>query len=255
MNRKLEPLSAEISTATCERIPRSRAVCFLARDEVGGASAPSALNPLVVATGDDGETLLHNMAMQGDAALVAVLIENGADVNAQSPKGMTPLARAVAMGHLNVVRALLDKKADPTLRESNGQTALHWLRKSDSAEAIAMAIVSRKADVNAQDEAGLTPVHFAAFRKIDAAINLYAKHGMDANSAGRSGVTPLHVAAISDECPENTAATILALQKHGADINAKDNDGDTPLDTAMRLDRTEAIAALVKLGGKRSKDM
>ena len=261
MDRALNPktLSTAISTVIRGRVRSPSAMCFAVRDgdngaSGGGVNSGTGVNPLIVAKGDDGETLLHNMAMLGDASLVAALIENGADVNAQSPTGVTPLTRAVSGGHMDVVNALLMRGADPKLGESDKQTALHWLRKSDNAEAIALAIAP-KADVNAQDENGMTPAHFAAFRKIDAAISVYANYGMNVNLAAKTGHTPMHAAAISKECPENTAATIAALLKCGANIDAKDNNGDTPLDAAIRMDRTEAIAILAKSGAKRGKDL
>jgi hypothetical protein len=66
-------------------------------------------------------------AERGHAGACALLLEHGADVNAQRRGGQTPLFAACVNGFGSVVAALLVKwKADPTLaRDADGATCLH----------------------------------------------------------------------------------------------------------------------------------
>jgi uncharacterized protein YegJ (DUF2314 family) len=66
---------------------------------------------LVHSTGDQGWTLLHQEALAGSLPTVKVLLEAGADPNAQTNHGMTPLQLAHALGWEKVVTLLLSKGA------------------------------------------------------------------------------------------------------------------------------------------------
>ena len=48
----------------------------------------------------------------------------------QNRQGMTPLMVASRLGYAEVVRALLDKKADPNMADFTGRTALAYARQS-----------------------------------------------------------------------------------------------------------------------------
>nr|XP_015207236.1 PREDICTED: BCL-6 corepressor-like protein 1 isoform X3 [Lepisosteus oculatus] len=71
-----------------------------------------------------GYTALHEACARGWGAIVALLLEHGADVNCSAQDGTRPIHDAVANDHLNVVRILLGHSADPTLATYSGQTAL-----------------------------------------------------------------------------------------------------------------------------------
>ncbi|MEN6355480.1 MAG: ankyrin repeat domain-containing protein [Armatimonadota bacterium] len=73
---------------------------------------------------DDGATPLHHAAAKGQLAVVKLLIDNKADVNAQKKDGVTPLHVAAALGYKDVVVALLDAKADPCAVDKKGRTPL-----------------------------------------------------------------------------------------------------------------------------------
>ncbi len=61
-------------------------------------------------------TPLHSAAMQGYAQVCEILIEAGADVNAQTnPQGYAPLHSAAFAGHVEVIRVLLTHGADRSL--------------------------------------------------------------------------------------------------------------------------------------------
>lgn len=55
--------------------------------------------------------------------MVAILVEGGADVDAQTADGVTPLHCAAKMGHSRAVRELLDRGADPSVADKAGQLA------------------------------------------------------------------------------------------------------------------------------------
>jgi len=63
----------------------------------------------------DGWTPLHNAAANGRAGCVAVLLRHGARVNPMGKDGWTPLADAVDQGHQQAARLLLDAGASVEL--------------------------------------------------------------------------------------------------------------------------------------------
>jgi ankyrin repeat protein len=75
--------------------------------------------------------------VSGAVALVKLLAERGADVNAVTPDRWTPLHVAAAAGNAEAIRALLQNGADPTRRTLDGRTAegiARGLRKRGIAE-------------------------------------------------------------------------------------------------------------------------
>lgn len=73
---------------------------------------------------NDGATPLHHAAAKGQLAVVKLLIDNKADVNAQKNDGVTPLHVAAALGYKDIVVALLDAKADACAVDKKGRTPL-----------------------------------------------------------------------------------------------------------------------------------
>ena len=69
-------------------------------------------------------TPLHYAASKGHTAMMRLLIENDAYIDAESPNGTTPLMMAAYYASPNAVKLVLEEGADPLLRNQGGQTAL-----------------------------------------------------------------------------------------------------------------------------------
>jgi ankyrin repeat protein len=58
--------------------------------------------------------------------VVKLLLEKGADLEAKSPNGQTPLLLATEKGHEAVVKLLLEKGADLEAKDKDSRTPLLW---------------------------------------------------------------------------------------------------------------------------------
>jgi len=83
-------------------------------------------NAELVNTKDRGyrSTPLHYAAYTGREAAVEVLLDAGADANAQNRYGVTPLHDAAARGHQGIVALLLTHQADVSAKDKRGRTPL-----------------------------------------------------------------------------------------------------------------------------------
>jgi ankyrin repeat protein len=54
-----------------------------------------------------------------------VLLENGAAVDATNAEGQTPLHLSAANGHVNCIKILLERGANPLAKDASASTVLH----------------------------------------------------------------------------------------------------------------------------------
>ena len=99
-----------------------------------------------------GWTPLHYAAsgvQAQSAAIVALLLEHHAYIDAASPNGTTPLMMAAQYGTREAAQLLLDEGADPTLKNQLGLSATDFALRAerpDMVQAIAAAVRRRQPD-------------------------------------------------------------------------------------------------------------
>ncbi|KAK1765274.1 ankyrin repeat-containing domain protein [Phialemonium atrogriseum] len=108
-----------------------------------------------------GEILLLRAAGEGHEAVVKLLLEGGASVDAKDRDGQTPLWRAAWGGHEAVVKLLLEGGASVDAKDQDGQTPL-WRAAGEGHEAVVKLLLEGGASVDAKDQDGQTPLWWAA---------------------------------------------------------------------------------------------
>jgi ankyrin repeat protein len=128
---------------------------------------------LVNAYSEDGFQPLGLAAYFGKNEAVKYLIKAGAEVNSPSKNSLkvTPLQSAVAGGHLEITRLLLESGASPNVRERGGYTPLHTAAHNGDVE-IVRSLIFGGANVEAVSEKNEKPLDMALKSGHDEVVNL-----------------------------------------------------------------------------------
>ena len=184
------------------------------------------------------------------SSIISRLVEHGADPNAGTPGGSTPLYSAASNMSSEddraAIRALLDAGADPNARSAGGRSPLHRLASySGTPEGTIAMLVDAGADVNARDDGGWSPLHMALTRRWGDSANVLAllAEGADANARSHEGDTPLHLATVRSD-----TTVVSVLVRAGAEVNATNRRGETPLHWAWWRDNPVVVDKLLALG-------
>ena len=123
-------------------------------------------------------------------------------------------------------------------------TGLHAASQHNDIRAVKTMLAAR-ADVNARDGEGHTPLHKAAAAGHGEMAVLLIEHGADVNARAPRRLTALHLAALSGH--KGVAALLI---KKGAAVNATTKDGATPLQFANYMRHFHVAQLLVAKGAR-----
>jgi ankyrin repeat protein len=201
---------------------------------------------------------LRACARAGSVKAAAVLLSAKASVNGE---GLSALHDACHMGHADVVKLLLDARADKEARNDMAETPLYTAVRGGWPQCLEL-LLTAKADVHARVH-GWGAVHAAASAPFEAdrenrtgalkeamcaalRLLLAAKADIDMPAQPNTdtrGQTPAFVAAAND-CP----FAIQTLANAKADLDRPTNHSHTPLHEACYLGHTATVKALVTAG-------
>jgi ankyrin repeat protein len=161
-------------------------------------------------------------------------------------KLVASLHEVVKAGDIEQVRLLLSKGAEINATDNEGRTPLHWAAwygRKDVAE----VLIAKGANINETDVSGQTPLHLAANFGVKFVPELLLAKGANVNARDNIGNTPLHTAAANSEVPGTFLELLL---DKGAEVNARNNKGETPLHlvpATRRQDKRRELAATTLL--------
>jgi len=143
--------------------------------------------------------------------------------------GTTPFMRAARSGDAAVMRLLLEKGADPKLATKDGTTALMFAAgvgyrdkntRGTDAEALEAVKVclAQGMDINQANARGETPLHGAAGRGADTLVQFLVDHGASLDARMKQGFTALDVAlgkSTFGQLPVPHESTVALIRKLG----------------------------------------
>ncbi|KAL0849199.1 hypothetical protein ABMA28_013537 [Loxostege sticticalis] len=113
----------------------------------------------VNAPDNSGYTALHYAARNGHIDICAILLKNGACINAQTRTGnATPLHKAAAAGKAIAVKFLIDSGATVDMQDVDGKTALHKAVENNKFELVKILLDACPQLHHIQDLKGKCPI-------------------------------------------------------------------------------------------------
>ena len=202
---------------------------------------------------EERTALIYAIQAEQPEMALFLLEQEGVDLKARESHGSTPLVEAVAYNQLKVAEVLLEKGADINAQGPVGRTALHVVGPQLDIDLFRW-LLERGANPDARDDDGATPLHHATVffmptnsaERDDArsALHLLLESTSDLNAANNIGQTPLHIAVLWAD-----PWLIKVLLDTGADPLAMDQAGYSPVcysaERDHARDRTSAEALAV----------
>ena len=151
-----------------------------------------------------GYTPLHLAVLRGNVAVITLLLDLGADVNALADRAMSALV--VGLVHkapLDVLQLLVARGADPHHQNTEGFNAMHALAEINRSEVLPW-LLSLGLDLETTTRHGHTAVHIAAALGHVDALNALLEAGARPDAPSPGG-TPREVATAEGK-PESVSA-------------------------------------------------
>ena len=153
----------------------------------------------------DTKTIHELAALIGTEQEMRSRIASGVNISKNDHHHCTPLFRAAEAGNLPVVNLLLDAGANPDVHGNGGYTALHTA--AGQKPEIIEALLKASKEVNARDQYGNTPLHFAVGNP-EVCLKLL-KAGASIMAVNIHGQTPLDLARVRNQ------ETVVKLFENG----------------------------------------
>ncbi len=150
--------------------------------------------------------------------------------NRKDTFGRTPLYNAVFAEHPELVKFLLNKRANFATPNVDGDTPLHRAAAGGSSEIIKL-LIGKGALYYTKNKKGRTALFNAAINGEIEAATLLLKAGDNVNRLDKYGDTPLHFAAL-----KGNTEMVKFLLENKADLKIKNKKGKTPADIAKIAD-------------------
>lgn len=189
-------------------------------------------------TNEDGLTALHQCCIDDSESMMKLLLEFGANVNAEDSEKWTPLHAAATCGHLHLVKYLISKNANLLAVNADGNMPYDICEDEPTLDYIESEMARRGVTQELIDQ-----TRASTERQMLADLKKMAAKGEGLESRDHVGATPLHVASANGYL----SVVEFLLDQHAA-TDLKDNDGWQPIHAAACWGHLEVLELLVQNG-------
>ena len=186
----------------------------------------------------------YSAIRENNLTQLKMLLDQKASANVADNRGITPLMYAAEIGSVDAMRLLIERGAEVNAQNAFGSTALMW----SAADPVKVRLLlEHGAEVNAAARSGRTALIVAGFTNPSAeVVRLLLAKGAKVDVQDARHVTPLNAATFG-----NDTETVRLLLAAGADFETADTFiGLTPLMNAAGNRNLEAVKLLVAKGAK-----
>lgn len=199
-----------------------------------------------------GNTIFHSLAREGYSQILQSLIGRGLCSSKANCVGETVLHLAVDRGHEAAARVLLDAIGLSliNIQDEAGRSPLHYAAMSGRPQLVSL-LIERGADVSASDVDGSSILQYAVVNGEPTNVRLLLRHGADRYHPDRNGLAPIHWSALT----RNGEIARLFLDSPSAQslINLTDSNGLIPLHHAAYWGNCEMAGILLSKGSNPNK--
>jgi len=145
-----------------------------------------------------GYNVLHHAVSQGSIPIVLALLDYFKfDVNIRSKNNQTPLMIACNYGNIEIIRLLIERGAQVNESDDTRFSPLLYSAKQGFFPQL-VYLLHHRADPTVRDANGCSMVHWAAYKNNAFLLAVFKRLGFDLNGTDATGLTPLDRALQSD---------------------------------------------------------
>eukprot|EP00808_Paulinella_micropora_P020423 g8815.t1 len=189
------------------------------------------------------------LAQQGRLQELKDMVADGWPVvSVRDRHASSALHWAAGMGHVDVVRFLLEQRADALqTQQQDGRHAMHWAARNGHLPVVRLLVEEAGVPLDAPTKDGTTPLHWAVWQgRLDVAQWLYSK-GASVHLQNRHGCNAMHWAAQTSSVP--MLAWLSSLDSTGRELRVFNRNGRSTLHKAAALGHREVCQWLIEQKG------
>jgi ankyrin repeat protein len=179
----------------------------------------------------DGQTVVHLSAKYNEDSVLAALIEKGMNIEVIDNKGNTALHLAISAEYIRM-QAYEERQWDAETKTP----VTRWNKK------VVLRLLKSKANANARNFDGKTPLHLACKYEHGKAAELLLEHGADVNIVDHRNWTALHHAVHN-----GSMSTVLVLLRYGASTSIRCLQDYGSKKTALEMAKLKGLDAIAQV--------
>ncbi|XP_022800157.1 ankyrin repeat and protein kinase domain-containing protein 1-like [Stylophora pistillata] len=195
---------------------------------------------LYLASSRDSDVLDLLLSHVPDVSLLLL----GFSVDSKDATGTTPLMIAARNGNVQAVKGLINRGADPSLKDNDRWSSLHYAARCGDTDTIHL-ILTHVPDIESKTTHGVTPLMTAVCHSGVQGVKYLLERGANPLAKNNDGQDSLYRA--SSRCSD-FLDLVLSHVPNEISVDTKDATGTTPLMNAAPNGYVQAVKGLIKRG-------